>query len=163
VASFLTRPPLPWGEALTVIDATGVGAAVVEMVRAEMARTRLRGAYLAVTITGGQGDARTVEQGRWNVPKRTLVSVLAAVLQGRRLRVSQQQREAGELIRELQDFSIKVTDSAHETFESLRERDHDDLVLALALAVWAAETLFNGESLERGPPVERVAGRLDVP
>jgi hypothetical protein len=38
-------------------------------------------------------------------------------------------------------FRIKVTASANETFEAWRERDHDDLVLAAAIAVWCAENI----------------------
>lgn len=37
---------------------------------------------------------------------------------------------------ELGLFRVKVTLSANETFETWRERDHDDLVLALALALY---------------------------
>jgi hypothetical protein len=40
---------------------------------------------------------------------------------------------------ELQNFRVKITAAANETFGAWRERDHDDLVLALALAVWHAE------------------------
>jgi hypothetical protein len=43
------------------------------------------------------------------------------------------------LKRELGTFSVKTTDSANETFESWREHDHDVLVLAIALATFAAE------------------------
>lgn len=40
---------------------------------------------------------------------------------------------------ELEAFRVKVTASANETFGAWRERDHDDLVLATALAAWAGE------------------------
>jgi hypothetical protein len=43
------------------------------------------------------------------------------------------------LSREAQNFTVKVTPAGNETFESWRESEHDDLVLALALACWAAE------------------------
>jgi hypothetical protein len=45
------------------------------------------------------------------------------------------------LARELQTFKIKMTAAGNETLESWRERDHDDLVLAVALAAWAGENL----------------------
>lgn len=43
------------------------------------------------------------------------------------------------LVAELEAFRVKVTASANETFGAWRERDHDDLVLATALAAWAGE------------------------
>ena len=43
--------------------------------------------------------------------------------------------------RELGTFTVKITSSANETFEAWREREHDDLVLAVALATWGAETI----------------------
>jgi hypothetical protein len=45
------------------------------------------------------------------------------------------------LFREAMEFSVKITAAGNETFESWRESEHDDLVLSLALACWAAETL----------------------
>jgi hypothetical protein len=40
------------------------------------------------------------------------------------------------LAQELSLFRVKITLAANETFEAWRERDHDDLVLALALALY---------------------------
>jgi hypothetical protein len=43
------------------------------------------------------------------------------------------------LVKELDNFKVKVTVAANETFESWREKDHDDLVLATAIAAWLGE------------------------
>jgi hypothetical protein len=43
------------------------------------------------------------------------------------------------LVKELKAFKVTVTTAGHETFEAWRERDHDDLVLAVALAVWLSD------------------------
>ena len=43
------------------------------------------------------------------------------------------------LTKELLTFKVKITTAGNETFEAWRERDHDDLVLALAVALWYAE------------------------
>jgi hypothetical protein len=48
-------------------------------------------------------------------------------------------------MRELQQFQVKVTAAAHETFGVWRDGQHDDLVLAVALACWWSE---------RTPPFE---------
>ena len=48
--------------------------------------------------------------------------------------------EAEALVRELENFRIKITAAAHETFGAGGANQHDDLVMALALACWYAES-----------------------
>ena len=55
------------------------------------------------------------------------------------------------LMKELQTFRVKIRTSANETFESWRERDHDDMVLAVALAVWMGEHGLKKFWTWRGP------------
>ena len=43
-------------------------------------------------------------------------------------------REVAILIRELETFRVKITEAANETFGAWREGQHDDLLLAVALA-----------------------------
>jgi hypothetical protein len=80
-----------------------------------------------------------VAAGSWQVPKKELVSTLQVLLQTRRLQVAQRLPQAAALERELHAFRVRITESAHEMFGAERERDHDDLVMALALAAWVAE------------------------
>lgn len=43
------------------------------------------------------------------------------------------------LVRELQNFRVKINlETAHDSYAAWREGDHDDLVLAVCLALWAA-------------------------
>jgi len=49
---------------------------------------------------------------------------------------------ASVLVKELENFRVKITVNANETFESWRERDHDDLVLAVAMATWLGERVL---------------------
>jgi hypothetical protein len=65
--------------------------------------------------------------------------VLQVLLQSRRLKVLETLPFAKELCSELQNFRVKITAAANETFASWREREHDDLVLATAMAGWYAE------------------------
>jgi hypothetical protein len=51
--------------------------------------------------------------------------------------------EAETLVRELQDFRMEFTAAGHLTFNA-RSGKHDDLVLALAIAVWRAYGGGNG-------------------
>ena len=93
---------------------------------------------VSITITGG--DTVRQDADGWHVSKKQLVSVVQAALQTRRLKVAPTLAEAKTLQRELSTFKVKVSlASATESFEAWRERDHDDLVLAVALAVWHVE------------------------
>jgi len=73
------------------------------------------------------------------VPKKELVASLQVLLQTRRLKVAKTLPEAATLVRELETFRVKVTEAANETFGAWREGQHDDLVLAVALAAWMGE------------------------
>jgi hypothetical protein len=128
IAGELPRPAL-------VLDATGVGAAVADLFAAAALPV---GRILRAVITGGHAVPPPV-RGQWSVPKVQLVSAVQAALQGRRLKIASRLKEAATLTRELSTFKVKITTAGNETFESWRERDHDDLVLAVALAVWFAE------------------------
>jgi hypothetical protein len=129
-----------------------VTEAAVRQMRAE----KVRGGWAAVTITAG--NVITPRGGaRWNVSKRQLVSYLQVVLGSRRLHVSPELAEARVLLRELETFQVKISDSGNEQFESWRERDHDDLVLAVALAVWAAEQGLAYQKLRQATPSPRLA------
>jgi hypothetical protein len=131
VKELVTRPPLV--RPLLAVDQTGVGAAVVDMFAAAEIKAELQ----PVLITGGHET--TLVDGCWHVPKKELVSVLQVLLQSKRLQIAAKLEHAEALQKELQTFKVKITVDANETFEAWRERDHDDLVLAVALAAWLAE------------------------
>lgn len=71
----------------------------------------------------------------WSVPKSELVSKLQALLHSGQLKIAASLPDAAVLARELQDFRVRFTEAGNATF-SAREGQHDDLVLALALAVF---------------------------
>jgi hypothetical protein len=115
-----------------IVDATGVGVGVVEMLKDRGLR------YRAVSITGGVTE--TISGGTYHVPKRNLVSQAVAPFEGKRLTIAKVMRLVPELVKELENFKVKVNiRTAHDSYEAWRESDHDDLVLALALACWWAE------------------------
>jgi hypothetical protein len=144
----------PMAESPVVVDQTGVGRAVVDMLR------QSAGWVVPVTITGGHA-VTGAEDGSFHVPKKELVTCLQVSMQSRRLRIARTLHEAAVLVRELQQFQVKITTAANETFGVWREGQHDDLVLAVALACWWAERnpppgegAFGGEgeSLLADPP-----------
>src|SRR4051812_24175681 len=134
VRQLVHQPPLR-GQVSVVADATGVGAAVMDLLR----EAHLGAPFNAVTITGG--DTVTQDGLNYRVPKRDLVSVLQVLLQTQRLRVAQALPDADTLVRELLNFRVTINANAHDSYAAWREGVHDDLVLATALACWAGERL----------------------
>lgn len=131
-------PPLNGGT--LAIDYTGVGVGVVDV----LVRYKPKCTIVPIMITAGTGASiRANGYGSafsgFNVSKKELVSLTNMVLQSRRIRFEEGQPLAKILADELQNFKYKVTSSANETFESWREREHDDLVLSLSICLWAAE------------------------
>ena len=72
-------------------------------------------------------------------PKVELVGTLQVLLQTRRLQIADALVDAPVLVRELETFRAAPPVLRGETVESWRERDHDDLVLAVAVAAWLGE------------------------
>lgn len=138
VAQLLEREPLKDSDVRLVVDGTGVGAPVVDLFRKEKKQGTLKARLTPVVITGGDAVHREFDLAR--VPKRDLVGVVQVALQTGRLKIAAQLPEAETLTKELQNFQVKITDTAHDTYGAWREGTHDDLVLALALALWQAKS-----------------------
>lgn len=124
VKSLFSTPPL--SNSNLAVDQTGVGRAVVDLFRSAGITALLS----PITITHGEASHGST------VPKKNLVGAVQVPLQDRRLKIAESLPLAKVLAEELSLFRVKVTLSANETFEAWRERDHDDLVLALALALY---------------------------
>jgi hypothetical protein len=125
-----SKPPLV--KAKLVIDGTGVGRPVVDMFR----KARLGVEIISVLITSGNKESH---QHRYHhVAKTILISTLQVLLQQRRLQFARSLPETATLVKELENYRVKVTEAANEVFEA-REGKHDDLLLALALACWHGE------------------------
>jgi hypothetical protein len=154
VRALLSRPPLPGCR--LVIDNTGVGRAVVDLFRQEVTNG-LKATLVPVTITGGERPHWS--GGGWSVPKKDLAGTLQVLLGHRRLKVAAFP-ERDLLLGELRSFRVKVKPTTgHEDFAAWRERDHDDLVLATAIACWLAERTAGGPGRPRflslGPRIDR--------
>lgn len=127
--------PLTPDNTRVVVDLTGVGIPVFEMLEAQGIR-RLFG----ITIHGG--DAVSRDRNLYRVPKRDLVSTLQVLLQQGRLKFADGLPSGDVLRAELQNFKATINlATGHDTYEAWREGDHDDLVLSLALACWFAENV----------------------
>ncbi len=79
-------------------------------------------------------------RGHWRVPKRDLVAVLQVLLQTERLKVAEALQLSQVLVQDLLNFRVTIDPrTAHDSYSAWREADHDDLVLATALACWWGE------------------------
>ncbi len=112
--------------AALVVDATGVGRAVLDQMR------EANLAPVAVTITGGRFTS--YDGTMWRVPKKALLRPLVATMDAGRLKVAKGLREAEVFQRELQAFQRRITESGHSAFQGVGE--HDDLVIATVLVCW---------------------------
>lgn len=128
----LRSPPLASNSAL-VLDQTGCGRPVFDMfVKAGLKPT-------GISIHGG--DATNHEGNSWRVPKRDLVGILQVLLQTNRLKVASKLKLGPVLQAEMLNFRVRIDPAtAHDSYSSWRESDHDDLVLSVAMAAWYAET-----------------------
>jgi hypothetical protein len=138
VSKLLAHPRLQPRRPRPAIDGTEVGRAVVDL----FLNRCLTDEASPATITAGD----TVRHDAWNnsqmgcwVPKRELVGSIQSGLQSGRLKFASRLPLAGTLKKELLNFQVKITTAANETFGAWRENTHDDLVLALAIAMWLGE------------------------
>jgi hypothetical protein len=123
----LARPPLV-GNCELILDETGCGRPAADL----FDTTGLK--PTRVTITAGA--EQSFVNGSWHVSKQTLVSTLDARLHTGELRFAKELLDAETLREELRDFRRHVSTAGRYSFEA-RVGKHDDLVLAVAIGLWA--------------------------
>lgn len=121
VKSIVTRPEFQKRTALTV-DSTGVGAPVVDLLR----KAQLGVNLVPVTITG-IGQAHNPVTG--TIPRNVLLTALQLAIQQDEIEISETCAQVEALRKELRHLKIEGTIHGH----------HDDLSVALALAVWSSK------------------------
>jgi hypothetical protein len=118
-----------------VIDRTGVGVALQDLFEEAGLQP------IGITITGG--DAITWEGRHVKVPKRELVTSVHVAMQTGRLKFAEELPELQTLIDELGAFDYTISSTGHDTYgNDWRQNAHDDLVLAVSLAVFYAEKMY---------------------
>lgn len=116
-----------------IIDATGVGEGVSEMIIKELPNADIKKVYL----TGGINASRDGNQIR--LPKTQLASTLVALFDDERILLPGRSREIDAIIDELLNYEIHVSEEGHDSYGAFKTGTHDDLVTALGLAVWYSE------------------------
>lgn len=116
------------GECSLAVDATGVGAPVVDMLRAAKLGCRIT----PITITGGERASGN------SVPKQDLMAEVLVLLEDGKLTIGDL-KEGPQLLRELGDVRTSVNGNGRVRLGAEGGGEHDDLAIALALACWSAK------------------------
>jgi hypothetical protein len=135
VSSRMRSPQLAGGRRHVVVDGTGVGQAVVDLLREEDLQSYL----WPVTITGG--GTESYADGYFRVPKRELIVGLEVLFEQRGLRIAKGMKDGATLVNEMSEMRVKLSSNAHQRYGAGRSGEHDDLVLAVALACWGVRVV----------------------
>jgi hypothetical protein len=143
----IVQHPALRGKCSLTVDATGVGNPVVDMLGA----ARLGCDINAVTITGGERGQQSSNSvvgsdsiTRLSDPKRDLIAGLEVLLERGELRIARRLKDVGSLIKELMDMRSSTSATGKMRLGAEAHGEHDDLVIALALACWRAKRPVNG-------------------
>lgn len=116
-----------------VIDGTGVGAAVEDILKAWWLP------LVSVKIHGGMNVIR--KPGEIRVPKKDLILTLLSVFNNGRLQIAQGVPEGQDFINELQRFKVRINPKTRRaTFAG--QGAHDDIVLSVAMGIYIGEKVL---------------------
>lgn len=129
--TLMRTPPLAQQGTL-IADVTGVGLPIFQTLQQSGLRPQ------GVLMHGGDKVSR--EGAIHRVPKRDVIGGVQVLLQSRRVKFGATLPFVDVLVHELSNYRIRIDPAtSHDSYSSWREADHDDLVLALALACWWGE------------------------
>lgn len=111
-----------------VVDAGGVGGGVLDIIREAQHTKYLPSLRLVPVFTSAGHEPGLTATGCYTVPKRDLLTAVRAGVEARSIVVPRRLQLASELFRELSGFRQSGQSTAK----------HDDLAMALCLAVWWA-------------------------
>ena len=138
IKELYNSPQIKSSRTTVIIDITGVGRPVWDLMKSVGFRYQLKG----ISITGG--DTVTEENNIFRVPKRDLISALQVAFQNGALKIAAGLPEADALVKELTNFKVKININGNDQYEAWREGIHDDIVLSAAMGVWyATKSHFN--------------------
>jgi hypothetical protein len=116
-----------------ILDSTGVGEGVSEMIIRALPHADIRKCYL----TGGIDPSDDGIQIK--LPKTQMASILLALFDDGRVKLPKSSKEIKAMIEELLNYEIHVSEEGHDQYGAFKTGAHDDLVTALGLACWYAE------------------------
>jgi len=155
MASMVNHPELKRDGYLLIPDATGVGAPVIEL----LAQRKIK--QMPIYIIGLGKEHVDEDSGYMLIPKRDLITNLVVAFETSQIKFAKGLEYERLITDELTNFRMKKTKAANDIFEA-REGEHDDLVLALSLAVYFAKrhrwTAQANAPVKHVHPLERMKG-----
>jgi len=124
------------GRCRLMVDATGVGRPVVDLLR----NARPGCQVMPVVVTSGERE--TSSGGIYCVPKRDLIVRLQVLMQTGGLQFAKGMKFGAELAGEMAAMEVRVSAAGTEQYGAWREGTHDDLVFAVALSCWGAAKVY---------------------
>ena len=121
-----------------VLDATGVGVAVNDMLKAKGVRAK------AVTITVGEAYSRV--GSLIHIGKARLIGTFLGAFDSGKVRVNPNMPIWPQLEREMLGFRAEMSAQGRAKFEA-EQGEHDDMLFSLAMAVWYGEEVLRGKRL----------------
>jgi hypothetical protein len=129
------------GKCVIAIDITRTGrpvyGLVMRVIRDALEGTNIRVTLSPVTVTGIAGGVSHGPDAGWLVPGRDLVSQALLLFEANQLKIAEGLDLAGTLTEEFVNFKPKP--DPEDDLEGWRLAKNDDLGLAVAMSVWAAE------------------------
>jgi hypothetical protein len=114
-----------------ILDSTGLGGPICELVEEKLPLADIRRVY----ITGGINvNIAHDDPHEYHWPKNQLISGLLAAFDSGIIKLTRQSKEIDAVIDELSNFEIKISEEGRDSYNAAPSK-HDDLVVALALAV----------------------------
>lgn len=133
-----------------LVDATGVGEAVLEMMHIDLP------ACIGLYFTGGDRVREGKSKTELFVPKRDIAMSLLLWYENDRIHVAtgndrtREGRRQAEVYKrydeQLAKFTEKIKATHHTVWENESDADHDDLVIAVAMACWWAQMHYGFET-----------------
>src|SRR5215213_169506 len=134
------------GECVVVMDLTRTGrpvhALIMGAVHEATKDTHAGVSQCPISVTGEHGAVSLSPDVGWLVPRRDLVSSALLLFEQEQLKIAEGLDLARTLTQEFMDFKPKAP---KEELEGWRLAKNDDLVLAVAMSVWAAERFLRKE------------------
>jgi hypothetical protein len=161
LSAFLSEPELR-DDTWLIYDETGVGGSFGQAINAAWAEGRLGRCMwpLGCSITGGEGRPQH-GGGVWQrtVRKIDLVGRLRMLFEQRRILVPVGLPGGEQLLKELRGFTAKPSATGRMTYEAATESIHDDIVIALAFAVYFINWGHEPRWLDATGQLKEKAGR----
>jgi hypothetical protein len=128
-------------DSIVLADITTCGRPGYSLILSELSHalegTSLRFKHCPITVSGIAGGVSKSPDVGQIVPRRDLISATQILFDEGQLKIAEGLALAGTLRDELLAFKPKA--DKPDDLEGWRERPHDDLVLAVAVSLWAAE------------------------